>query len=199
MTPRCYERMLDFEKHGPMGPLSGGILGDLPEAMYVGGEVDWNLTAALEKLDPRLRIVYDRFTAPNQMSPAHHVIQITQPGGTDFDSEFRLIFSCQFDVDQEWPHGEPRIPGQWVMDELRSRDKASRQGSEERIDAEIFHEAVAESRERKEEGKKADVEFNKQIEEEIVTPYLKKKRKPPKAKKTKFHKKASYSGQKVAR
>jgi hypothetical protein len=100
---------------------------EIPSARWIGGEVSMPLIDALDRIDPDLEIIFDKFTVvggPGSLRPGHHLV--TRLGGGRFDCNALLQYevSVQWDIDEFgaamiWPKGRPAAPGMWFVNLVR--------------------------------------------------------------------------------
>ena len=81
-----------------------------------------DVEAALQKVDPRFRILYDPMTAVNG-GPGYHLYLVNKnhyPNGLD-----QLVYECsvQRDPVQDWPRGGPAMPGMWFVEFIKRHMK----------------------------------------------------------------------------
>ncbi len=162
MTPRGQFRLHKWEECGrrPMRPMTYCYRGDLPNASWIGGDYYGVLEHHLRNIDRNFVIIYDRCTAPNDMSPAHHLYRIVRRGGVPHDDFMVLEFSLQEDMRMVWPNGKPLAPGNWLLETVKKYDKARLPGDEAAADKQ-----VADTRE--EEYRQMQAAYDKQHHDAI--------------------------------
>lgn len=70
------------------------------------------------------RVCFDwSTTGGDACKPGWHLYEIVQRGISQSQDTLTLVFSLQRRPDMEWPTGHPCVPGPWVIDELRRREK----------------------------------------------------------------------------
>ena len=109
------------EREGPRPPLQYANRYDFHLAHYIRGDVDLSTQIAIESLDRNFEIIYDRAIAPTDSSPGHCLYRRIRNGGSPTGDYFVLEFPLQWECEKQWPHGRPREPGMWVVDEIKKR------------------------------------------------------------------------------
>lgn len=100
---------------------------ELPQAHWIGGAVPFEVLDQLDRVDPQLEIIFDKFTVvggSNSAGPGHHLVtNLNGPGQSSGDL---LSYECslQWDIDPQggiplWPRGRPAPPGLWFIPFLR--------------------------------------------------------------------------------
>lgn len=113
--------MKRLDERGPRPPMQFLYRRDLPLITWIGGDYEPSMEIALQNLDRGFEVLYDRSCAPSDMSPSHGLYRCLRRGGSPNDDYFVLEFMLQYDMDKGWPHGKPRAPGMWLVEEVKKR------------------------------------------------------------------------------
>lgn len=142
------------------------------------------LDAKLKAIDKGFEIIYDKSTARDGFSPAHHLYRVT-PGGCPSDDsmviEFSLTEGLYLGCPVPWQDSIAKAPGDWVLDVIARTDKAKLPGNEEQVERGIAErrEIIPDAQEKAAEKEIAETSAR---EAEEAEPYLMGRIKPEKPK-----------------
>lgn len=102
---------------------------------------DWQVSEALERIDSRLVLLYDPLTRQYPWHPKELAVHLYRriPG----QAILVLEASLQWDMSAEWPKGDPRSPGLWLITWVKSHLKTQFSGDERHIDDGLIRQDVS--------------------------------------------------------
>lgn len=141
MSPLAIKRMDRWHKGmTKQMPLTFAERMDFCDAAWLKEDQYSTLAVQLKRIDRNYEIIYDRSTAADAFSPAHHLYRVTCRGGVESADTLKLEFSLTEEEFQGnrtmWGIATPKAPGPWVLERARELDKARFSGSEKAIEEE---------------------------------------------------------------
>lgn len=162
----------------PLGPTFRRY--EVPKASWTGGQVIFELMDHLDRIDPALEILFDKFTVrggPNSLGPGHHLVTRLEGSGECSADLLRMELTLQWDIDEDgytwaWPDYRLRAPGMWLIASLRKHYIGKAPGGElNPVRRHSIKRSQDRVKEKRAEAVKACIDIEMDITKEIL-PYF---------------------------